>query len=53
VERDDGRPDRRRAPARRARRGALTVIMTATYIRVLVLEAVVITALWLFGRFFA
>jgi len=27
--------------------------MTATYIRVLLLEAVVITALWLFGRFFA
>ena len=31
----------------------MTAAMTATYIRVLVLEAFVITALWLFGRFFA
>ena len=27
--------------------------MTATYIMVLVLEAVIITALWIFGRAFA
>ncbi len=27
--------------------------MTSTYIRVLVLEAVIIAALWIFGRMFA
>ena len=27
--------------------------MTATYIKVLVLEAVIITALWFFGRMFS
>jgi hypothetical protein len=27
--------------------------MTGTYIKVLVLEAVIITALWIFGRVFA
>jgi hypothetical protein len=31
----------------------VSAVMTATYIRVLVLEAIVITALWMFGRFFA
>jgi hypothetical protein len=27
--------------------------MTSTYIRVLVLEAIIIAALWIFGRMFA
>ena len=34
-------------------RGESDTPMTATYIKVLILEAVIITALWIFGRVFS
>ncbi len=48
---------RGRAVARREERGAVNVErdtpMTSTYIQVLVLEAVIVVALWIFGRMFS